>query len=485
MANFKMVQEFNGKAYFLPLPEYGYEVVIKGNQLIDETSKLGKALLKYYGENVQYEGETKSLMEKIASGDIGGSGTSLTTEQTDALEKIEGLQASASGIDLSICKTRKVKIAFLGDSITAAAIPISSGYRSRGYISWLMAITKQNFDITGIFGYSGFKTAQIYGQISNVINSNPDVCIVMAGTNDIKDITDISLVTDTYDLIINELVTNNIKPVFISVVPINDATYDNNLRAIEFNKYLKAKSDLGIIDFISTIDRLMTNETTFNTLKTYDGTHPNSIGAYSIALEVATYLDRLFKISNVIKNDELSTNYYPAKLLSGTGGTFTSGATGVAPDGLGIQKYGTDSVVTSSIGLINNNYSKKAIILECSSTQPDGIVKIVESVSLLSAGTYYLEATIEVEKTFPLISFSVSAQSFSAPTFSSSSLAYIDTTTANCVIDLEDNFTEFVCRTPNFTLLESQTFIAYIECFFGNGSGKFKVYNPRIIKVTA
>ena len=67
MANFKMVQEFSGKAYFLPLPEYGYEVVIKGNQLIDETSKLGKALLKYYGENVQYEGDTKSLMEKIAS----------------------------------------------------------------------------------------------------------------------------------------------------------------------------------------------------------------------------------------------------------------------------------------------------------------------------------------------------------------------------------------------------------------------------------
>ena len=102
MANFKMVQEFSGKAYFLPLPEYGYEVVIKSNQLIDDTSKLGIALLKYYGENVQYEGETKSLMEKVASGEIGGSGTSLTTEQTDAIAKIEGLKASASEIDNGI-----------------------------------------------------------------------------------------------------------------------------------------------------------------------------------------------------------------------------------------------------------------------------------------------------------------------------------------------------------------------------------------------
>ena len=99
MANFKIVQEFSSKAYFLPLPEYGYEVVIKSNQLIDDTSKLGLALLKYYGENVQYEGETKSLMEKVASGDIGGSGTSLTAEQTVALAKIEGLKASASEID--------------------------------------------------------------------------------------------------------------------------------------------------------------------------------------------------------------------------------------------------------------------------------------------------------------------------------------------------------------------------------------------------
>lgn len=100
MANFKMVQESFETNYFLPKPGYGYDVTIRSNQWIDEDSKLGKALLKYAGENIQYEGATGSVMENLVkSGEVG---SSLTTEQKATLDKLDGIESSASEIDTTV-----------------------------------------------------------------------------------------------------------------------------------------------------------------------------------------------------------------------------------------------------------------------------------------------------------------------------------------------------------------------------------------------
>ncbi len=90
----RMRQETFKKSYYIPA--FGKSIEIRRNQDIDEDGILGKELLAQYAEDCILEGETKSLMEKVASGDIGGS---LTAEQTAALVKIEGLKASASEID--------------------------------------------------------------------------------------------------------------------------------------------------------------------------------------------------------------------------------------------------------------------------------------------------------------------------------------------------------------------------------------------------
>lgn len=98
----RMRQETFKKSYYIPA--FGKSIEIRRNQDIDEEGVLGKELLAQYGEDCILEGETNSLMEKVASGDIGGSGTSLTTVQTAAIAKIEGLEASASEIDGSVNK---------------------------------------------------------------------------------------------------------------------------------------------------------------------------------------------------------------------------------------------------------------------------------------------------------------------------------------------------------------------------------------------
>ena len=94
----RMRQETFKKSYYIPA--FGKSIEIRRNQDIDEEGVLGKELLAQYGEDCILEGETKSLMEKIVSGDI--SGTSLTTEQTEALGKIDGLEVSASEINNGI-----------------------------------------------------------------------------------------------------------------------------------------------------------------------------------------------------------------------------------------------------------------------------------------------------------------------------------------------------------------------------------------------
>ena len=71
----RMRQETFKKSYYIPV--FGKSIEIRRNQDIDEDGILGKELLAQYGEDCILEGETKSLMEKVASVGIGGS--SLTT----------------------------------------------------------------------------------------------------------------------------------------------------------------------------------------------------------------------------------------------------------------------------------------------------------------------------------------------------------------------------------------------------------------------
>ena len=106
----RMRQETFKKSYYIPA--FGKSIEIRRNQDIDEEGILGKELLAQYGEDCILEGETKSLMEKVASGNIGTNllPDGLTAEQgkeaieqahlsKDALGKIEGMQSLGKEID--------------------------------------------------------------------------------------------------------------------------------------------------------------------------------------------------------------------------------------------------------------------------------------------------------------------------------------------------------------------------------------------------
>jgi len=62
----RMRQETFKKSYYIPA--FGKSIEIRRNQDIDEEGILGKELLAQYAEDCILEGETKSIMEKVASG---------------------------------------------------------------------------------------------------------------------------------------------------------------------------------------------------------------------------------------------------------------------------------------------------------------------------------------------------------------------------------------------------------------------------------
>ena len=121
----RMRQETFKKSYYIPA--FGKSIEIRRNQDIDEDGILGKELLAQYGEDCILEGETKSLMEKVASGDIGGS--SLTTEQTAAIEKIAGMNSSAREIDGKVIPIDTIAL-LRAKTVTPSTVWVS-GYHTK------------------------------------------------------------------------------------------------------------------------------------------------------------------------------------------------------------------------------------------------------------------------------------------------------------------------------------------------------------------
>ena len=182
----RMRQEKFKKSYYIPA--FGKSIEIRRNQDIDEDGILGKELLVQYGEDCILEGETKSLMEKVASGDIGGS---LTTEQTAAIEKINGLEASASEINGKVIPIDTIAM-LRAKTVTPSTVWIS-GYYTKGdgafgsnIFEWDSTSTETDnggtiIKLTSIttgrykLKYSGAVTPEMFGGLAEAINSG--LCI--------------------------------------------------------------------------------------------------------------------------------------------------------------------------------------------------------------------------------------------------------------------------------------------------------------------
>lgn len=357
----RMRQEKFKKSYYIPA--FGKSIEIRRNQEIDEEGILGKELLAQYAEDCILEGETKSLMEKIASGDIGGSGSSLTTEQTAALGKIEGLEALASEIDGSV-KRKQNKVILLGDSITARVDGFSGvNFLQRINSYWNIAnwILDSKFNMIYNAGISGDSTNQMKVRLqADVIDKNPDIVIILGGTNDLISNTGVEKAINNLTSIYNSLLSVGITPVLCTVPSASTFASESDWNLLnEFIVAFAFDNGLRCCDFASSF--ISVSNTVFPyhvTNATSDGIHPTKVGAYLMGVDMAETLKDLSGITYPTSPfNNSANNIISNTLLTGTTGSIPSG---VAPNGwsYNISQVNPDITYTGSIesGQKNNIY---------------------------------------------------------------------------------------------------------------------------------
>ncbi|KAA2237654.1 SGNH/GDSL hydrolase family protein [Salinarimonas soli] len=263
-------------------------------------------------------------------------------------------------------------LAVLGDSISARASTLSGtrkSYNSIGIPTWLNILSGQrfNFPLANNFGVSGDRIDQIAARVPNVIAARPDICLVLAGTNDITQNTPLATMQSGMTAILRDLLDAGILPIVIPILPRvtsggASTTGAQKRRLASFNTWL-AELCYGRADLVAaaglTPRRLPIFVETRRALTDYtsatgeplagmllDGLHPTAQGVYYVATAILAVLDRLFPprpttLADVLDIYDATDNLTGNRLISGsnnyglmagTGGTLVT-ATGLVPTG--------------------------------------------------------------------------------------------------------------------------------------------------------
>ena len=320
----RMRQETFKKSYYIPA--FGKSIEIRRNQDIDEDGILGKELLAQYGEDCILEGETKSLIEKIASGEIGGSGTSLTTEQIAAIEKIEGLEASASEIDGSV-KSMALTMSIDGDSIAAqnkiTTTSTEQSIASGSPFAWGNAFLKGMFKYVKNYGVGGQRTDQLLLRIDTTLQDEANYIHYIIGKNDIIQTVATSTIISNIENIIERTISAGKICVMGTIIPSTTDTVSQIESISRVNQFIiesrAVYTNYIVVDYFTSIVNYSTSQAM--TDYTTDGIHPSTHGAFYMgrAFEEA-FLNKPIGIyknitPNATNNFQLATN---SQFLGGT-----------------------------------------------------------------------------------------------------------------------------------------------------------------------
>lgn len=224
-----------------------------------------------------------------------------------------------------------------GDSITIAGNNFNSqatnvNTNTLGFTTWTDAYSGNTLFVPpiGNTGVSGRHAVDIAtGWAGEVMQYNPAVVTLMAGTNDLGTTDNSGIIITALNTCLTQTLAGGAKMVLI---PILSRSTPNNLTAgaetgrVTVNAWIASQASANVkIPDVSAWDP---------TTMSQDGLHPSSVGGEIVGTAVAAALNALKSTANVLSVASTAQNMMGSKgLLTGSGGLGFNGATGTFPTG--------------------------------------------------------------------------------------------------------------------------------------------------------
>jgi lysophospholipase L1-like esterase len=227
---------------------------------------------------------------------------------SETVAGIIGKTTSGNGFPWQARRNRGTRIALLGDSVTNYNIGVdaANGYRMQWRVEAWFQIANAfwlggAWRVTGDFGVSGDTAEQMLPRIyAEVVPTNPDYCTVLAGTNDLKNLSAEVISTRVFRLW-DELEFYGIRPIACTIMPYGTAsdytTYNGTVKlinaAMDLNDRIRKEAALRgyiCIDLWKSVADVNTGLWASASYHAGDNVHPSEYGAWKMAAAVADAL---------------------------------------------------------------------------------------------------------------------------------------------------------------------------------------------------
>lgn len=325
------------------------------------------------------------------------------------------------------------KLIAIGDSLFSNGIgsssPDSTFFHQRGDINWLQALAGYPFvheayydgsDVQGHnVGVGSEETKDMLARIkTGVLDKNPDIVFIRAGTNDIEAGRSAATIIRNLTKMIDECRHKGAKVWIDTIFPRNDSdgnefsSGEDAIRVAVNTWVLNVADNIPGVTAINSNRLLDAGDGTLNTAYSYDGLHINSRGAYTIAngellpkwrkyagiSRIPSYTPEDYNASTVPYGNILTNSAF-----TGSGGTASTGVSGTLPDSWRAEYTGgTDiSSVASVVSQTDWNGETRNFIRHAISGSGGGVDgemirtrPTTTSITSVAAGWY--EAEVEV-----------------------------------------------------------------------------------------
>jgi hypothetical protein len=298
--------------------------------------------------------------------------------ESQLAQRANQVDLTALNTQLTYATTKNPYIVIEGDSTA------KGGTSGASMALWLSMMLKREITNNAVWGSW---TAQVKARLKeNVLDLHPKYCLLLMGTNDIYGGENRKTSLDNYEYILDTLITNEIEPIVLSVLPRNDFPAKNADIRI-FNSCLLYMCQEKNIKFVDLYNPLAKSDGTAldYILHNADNLHWSTYGGVLGAREV-------LKAFDVPKQNNEG---YPHNLFKGEYPLVENGIfAGANTSGLGINWTALNTANTTFSQEVNPNGGNFQVINKTSSTAiTSGISQTIGAFS--ENATYRFQSEIE------------------------------------------------------------------------------------------